>query len=1375
MSATKAKNRGLKIFVVFFFIIIFLPVMGSATKLDFNSDCSTDLEDALIALKVISNNTNTDNTDEVQLSDTLSDTLNDNKDIDGDGKIGLQEVIYVLKILSGDYELSPYDNDTREQAELVSVSTPYEGSFYCTNDEDWFKLVVEEGCKYYEIDAENIGEESKAKIDLYEAGSETLLEPVTADSQVTNQWIFQPGTYYAKISNELDAFGKNTAYKLIFSDNTPDDGNDIPEQTEAVTVGTAYEGDFYCPNDEDWFKLVVDEGCRYYEIKAENIGEKSKTKIELYDSETPPEPIVADSQVANQWIFQPGTYYAKVSNADSEAFGENTAYKLTFSDNTPDDGNDIPEQTEAVTVATAYEGDFYCPNDEDWFKLTAEEGCRHYKVETEKENKVTVELYGTDGKTILKSVTGDGQNAAQLEWISNQSESYYVRISNADTETFGESTEYKLIFSDNIPDDNNDTHELAKTVTTGTQYESDFYCPNDEDWFKLEAEEGCRHYKVETEKENKVTVELYGTDGKTVLKSVTGDDQNAAQLEWISNQSESYYIRISSADTEAFGENTAYKLIFSDKTPYDNDDTHELAKSVTIGTQYESDLYCPDDKDWFKLEAEEGCRHYKVETEKGNKATVELYDTDGKTVLKSVADDGQNAAQLEWVSNQSGSYYVRISSADAEAFGENTAYKLIFSDNTPHDNDDTYEQAKEVTIGSQHEGDFYCPDDEDWFEFDAEKCGYYKIETEKKSKAAIELYDTDGKTVLKSATGDGQNATQLEWIANRSGTYYVRISNTDAEAFGENTAYKLIFSDNAPDDNDNTHELAKSVTIGTQYEGNFYCPNDEDWIEFDAEKSRYYVIEAKDGDVLIELYDSDGSTLLNNSDNSQNTARLEWSFEKAGTYYAKISNASSDTFGESTRYRFELSSEQADYEDNNTPELAKQISVADDLCPQYHNFYDSDNEDWIKFVAEKGTSYEIEAINIGSEADVIIGLYDSDGKTMLSEIGGKGENTVQLECNFEKQGTYYVKIKNASEVSGENTEYLVRLSDFTYLYENNDTFRQAKLIIANDEDSQRHNFHDADDEDWIMFYGEPEKPYFIEAKELNINAEPKIEIYNTDGRTLLKDENESSDSSVTMNWTCPREGIYFVKITNAANMYGENTAYSLSLRCDIPLSFENYEDNDTAEEAKWIKVGADQCPQYHNFDKPGDEDWIKFYAKADKICQVEVKNIGDNSDVIVEFYNTDATEILDDGGGWQQDTVFVRNTIEQDGIYYVRIANKFSDVYENTEYIIVSVISDGRPALGGIIGLVRDTLYCYEDTMYVPSSSYDKGIIPNVSVIYNNSQSIYYNSNSGMYYFPWLRPGTYELVFKTSGYKDRIVKIDVINSFIRQDLCMVPE
>jgi hypothetical protein len=113
------------------------------------------------------------------------------------------------------------------------------------------------------------------------------------------------------------------------------------------------------------------------------------------------------------------------------------------------------------------------------------------------------------------------------------------------------------------------------------------------------------------------------------------------------------------------------------------------------------------------------------------------------------------------------------------------------------------------------------------------------------------------------------------------------------------------------------------------------------------------------------------------------------------------------------------------YEVDNTYDQAGVI-VLNDPEPQKHNFYDSGDEDWVRFYGIAGQSYSIRASRLEVDADVVLELYGPDGILMLAQKNTSGVPHADelLEWQCPSDGIYYVRSRQQdSNKSGKNTGY----------------------------------------------------------------------------------------------------------------------------------------------------------------------------------------------------------------------------------------------------------------------------------------------------------------------------------------------------------------
>ncbi|MEA3361280.1 MAG: hypothetical protein U9R17_18000, partial [Thermodesulfobacteriota bacterium] len=172
----------------------------------------------------------------------------------------------------------------------------------------------------------------------------------------------------------------------------------------------------------------------------------------------------------------------------------------------------------------------------------------------------------------------------------------------------------------------------------------------------------------------------------------------------------------------------------------------------------------------------------------------------------------------------------------------------------------------------------------------------------------------------------------------------------------------------------------------------------------------------------------------------------------------------------------------------------------------------------------------------------------------ILDLSLKGSNRYEgTYNNFTSPGTYTIAIF-ASDTTGalsmpKATTVTVPQGSDPDDYEQDDTFGQANVINLNG-DPQNHNFHDTNDKDWVKFYGIAEEIYEIETSNPGANCDVVIELYDTDGTTLLKGPwnwgIEGEDE--LMNWRCTQDGIYYAMTRQYdPGVFGDNTEYDLKV------------------------------------------------------------------------------------------------------------------------------------------------------------------------------------------------------------------------------------
>jgi len=167
------------------------------------------------------------------------------------------------------------------------------------------------------------------------------------------------------------------------------------------------------------------------------------------------------------------------------------------------------------------------------------------------------------------------------------------------------------------------------------------------------------------------------------------------------------------------------------------------------------------------------------------------------------------------------------------------------------------------------------------------------------------------RTVTSLAVGAGSNGLGTITLPGNlaSGTYYLGAIADDSDAVIEsneannvsNVVTILIAASTSAAcsldgfEQDDSAAAARVISVGQTQNHNF-CDDAADWLQFTAVSGTSYTLETAvtgAADTVLELYASDGVTLLTSNDDINTAAgllasRITWTAPSSGTYYAKV-------------------------------------------------------------------------------------------------------------------------------------------------------------------------------------------------------------------------------------------------------------------------------------------------------------------------------------------------------------------------------------------------------------------------------------------------------------------------------------------------------
>ena len=235
---------------------------------------------------------------------------------------------------------------------------------------------------------------------------------------------------------------------------------------------------------------------------------------------------------------------------------------------------------------------------------------------------------------------------------------------------------------------------------------------------------------------------------------------------------------------------------------------------------------------------------------------------------------------------------------------------------------------------------------------------------------------------------------------------------------------------------------------------------DRDWVQFPAVSGKVYTMLTKDltgpVDTIITLYDAQLNVLAENDDYQPGqslASRIDYTFASNGVYFLQIRDKRSNG-GLGYQYTVSLISTGAlpptvtttptptinplitltptparcydSYEPDGVAETAQMLLIG---TTQHHSLCPAADADWARFFARAGKVYTVRTSNLGAGLDTFMFLFDSDGHTMLAQNDDGGDGVAsRIDFYPQRDGWYFVQVKNAGDIGGPDQTYDLSLS-----------------------------------------------------------------------------------------------------------------------------------------------------------------------------------------------------------------------------------------------------------------------------------------------------------------------------------------------------------
>ncbi|MEM7129847.1 MAG: trypsin-like serine protease [Chloroflexota bacterium] len=750
----------------------------------------------------------------------------------------------------------------------------------------------------------------------------------------------------------------------------PDDSS--ADASAIATDGTPQSHTFHVNGDVDWVQFTTISGTQYA-IATSSLRGDADTILTLYGPDGSTQIETNDDSGSGRasridWTApSDASYFVKVVNYSDQG-GASVGYDLAITAAAPDEGEaegDSYEPDNEFTQASILTADgtiqthtFHQAGDEDWVQFSAT-ASQVYSITTSNlqgDADTVLILYGPNGETELErnDDVASGNLSSQIVWNASASGTYYIQIKDYNPSRGSENVAYDLaIQTEDGPDgategdaqEPDDTPEQAAVIgTDGTPQSHSFHMPGDVDWLKFSVVAGTAYTIETTNLRNRAdtVLALYTPNGTEVIE--TNDDIEsgnlASRIGWTAAENGDYLIRIRhylntlgasdmTYDVSVIGEATD-EPVTGDR--YEPDDSTVGASTIaTDGSIQAHSFHVASDIDWVQFDAVAGVQ-YAIATSnlQGEADTlISLYEPDGTTLITLNDDDDGYASKIEWKVSDAGMYFVKIEEV-RQRHGPNVGYDLSITSQAGqggdlYEPDNQLSDAEPITTdGTPQSHTFHTQSDQDWLSFPTVPNTEYILETGNLLGGAdtvMALYNSDGLWLASNDDGGSGYASRIQWTTSMSETLYIRIleyaSRFGSSDFGYDVSVSVTGTSVAEDEyeTDDTFEQAQPIEPNsTEQSHTFHDPGDKDWLQFEALAGTTYLIKTSnlrgDADTIIALYESDGTTLIEENDDASDgrTSLIEWTASSQGTYYILVRNYSDDRGDADIGYDIELTS-----------------------------------------------------------------------------------------------------------------------------------------------------------------------------------------------------------------------------------------------------------------------------------------------------------------------------------------------------------------------------------------------------------------------------------------------------------------------------------
>jgi len=591
-------------------------------------------------------------------------------------------------------------------------------------------------------------------------------------------------------------------------------------------------------------------------------------------------------------------------------------------------------------------------------------------------------------------------------------------------------TKNTLVLADSYEPDNSATQFKTISISSVQQNQDHtIHSTTDQDWYRFMAYSG-RTYRLYTTGSTDTELFFYKDDGTTLLGNIDyGPTDDNFLAEFTPNTPGNYKFKIVGHG----GSTGAYRIFYQyvstpDSYEFDGDpnmlgeDSHIVPK-VSVTSQ-DHTLNINTDIDWFVFYGDP-LATYRFESTGYTDTMIKIYKSDLTTIVASADDggDGQNFL-LTYTPASRGYYYIKVSGSilGVGAYGFNYSYTPLSDEYEP---DNSVSQAKILSfngVENEQHHTLHTATDQDWYRFYALPGRKYTVLSTGSVDTKAVLYNDAGTTQLVTSDNESDGVLNFFIMFDPPVAGYYKI-----KVIGKNGATGLYDLEYAALSVDDTYEpdntAATANTIGPYYtemsqSHTIGSINDQDWYSFLGQAGLTYKFYTTGyTNTKIDIYSADGITLLGSNDDGPIDFNCYYEFTPSeDNTYMLLIRSSTNSVGAYVLYY--VSSTPSDtFEPDNSAAQFTTILPSLSLQSVTHSFHIPSDQDWFRFYATVGFTYDIYTTN-GADPDIV--LYKDDGTTVVMSDSDSGE-IFNAAITFVPTQSGYYKLRLTSY--GDNTGF----------------------------------------------------------------------------------------------------------------------------------------------------------------------------------------------------------------------------------------------------------------------------------------------------------------------------------------------------------------